>query len=63
MKEIVNISDFTRFHGLVFSVVAKYGLQREAKDEDLLSGDEWNDPVCKNMLMDKIARFFDTHIK
>ena len=63
MKEISEVSDYTRFHTRVFCVVAKYGLQLEAKKEELLSGDEWNDPERKNILVDRIERFFDKHIK
>ena len=63
MKEISKGPDFTRFHTRAFCVVAKYGLQLEAKKEGLLSGDEWNDPPSKNILLNRIERFFDTHIQ
>jgi len=63
IKEISEVSDFTRFHTRVFYVVAKYGLQLEAKEEELLYGDEWNDPALKNILLGRIERFFDKHIK
>ena len=63
MKEILGVSDFTRFHTRVFYVVAKYGLQQEAKKEGLLSGDEWSDPTSKDLLMEKVEQFFDRHIK
>ena len=63
LKEIKSCKDFTKLHGRTFCVVAKYGLQLEAKKEYLLSGDEWNDISCKNLLVDRIERFFDKHIK
>ncbi len=63
LNEILEISGFTRFHTRVFYVIAKYGLQLEAKKEELFSGGEWSDPACKDMLMDRIERFFDKHIK
>ncbi len=63
INEILEVADFTRFYTRVFYVVAKYGLQLEAKKEELFSGGEWNDPACKDMLVDKIERFFDKHIK
>jgi len=47
LKEIFEISDFTRFHTRAFYVIAKYGFQLKAKEEGLFSGDEWNSPACK----------------
>ena len=44
LKEIYEIKDFTRFHTRAFSVIAKYGLQLNAKKEELFSGDEWSNP-------------------
>ena len=62
LKEINNCSDFTRFQGRVFCVIAKYGMQLEAKKEGLLSGDEWSNPAYKDILMEKVIHFFDKHI-
>ncbi len=63
LKEVNNVSDFTRFQTRVFCVIAKYGMQLEAKKEGLLTGDEWIDPDCVGLLVKKIELFFDTHIK
>lgn len=63
LKEINRKVDFTGFHSRVFCVIAKYGLQLSAKEEELLSGDEWTNPECKDILMKKVIRFFDKHIK
>jgi len=41
LKEISEISDFTRLQTRAFCVIAKYGLQLDAKKEKLFSGDEW----------------------
>ena len=54
LKEICEIIDFTRFHTRVFCVIAKYGLQLEAKEEELLSGDEWSNPECKDVLVKRV---------
>ena len=40
-QQISEISDFTRFQTRAFCVIAKYGLQLDAKKEELFSGDEW----------------------
>jgi len=63
LKEIKDNTDFTKFQSRVFCVVVKYGLQVEAKEEGLLSGDEWSDPASKDMLMKKVTQFLDKHIK
>ena len=63
IKEITKISDFTRFHTRVFYVIAKYGFQLEAKEEGLLSGEEWSNPASKDILMKKVIKFLDRHIK
>ena len=63
LKEIYEINDFNRFHTRVFCVIAKYGLQLNAKIENLLSGDEWSNPACKEMLIKRVELFLDKHIK
>ena len=63
LKEIKDNMDFTKFQSRVFCVVAKYGLQLEAKKENLLSGDEWSNPAFKDILMKRVTQFLDTHVK
>ena len=63
LKEISDISDFTRFQTRAFCVIAKYGLQLDAKKEELFSGDEWSKPVCREMLEKRVELFLDKHIK
>lgn len=62
LKEITAFSDYSRFFTRVFCVFAKYGLLSTARQEELLSGDEWNDPDCKDFLLQKIKGFLDKHI-
>lgn len=62
LKEIESVSDFTKVRTQVFCVIANYGLQLEAKEEELLSGDEWNYPTFKDSLIERVKRFFDKHI-
>ena len=63
LNEISDNLDFTRFNTRVYYVIAKYGLQLEAKEEALFSGDEWNNPACKDILVKKVERFLDMHIR
>ena len=63
LKEISEVSDFTRFHTRVFCVIAKYGFQLEAKEEGLLTGDEWSNLDCRDELIKRVKQFLDKHIK
>ena len=63
LKEINKKSDFTGFHSRVFCVIAKYGFQLEAKEEELLSGDEWSNPACKDLLVKRVEQFLDNHLR
>ena len=63
LNEIREILDFTSFHTGVFCVIAKYGLQLEAKEEELLTGDEWSNPTCKDSLVKRVELFLDKHIR
>lgn len=63
LKEISEISDFTRFQTRAFCVIAKYGLQLDAKKEELFSGDEWSNPACRETLVKRVELFLDKHIK
>jgi len=63
LKEISEISDFTLFKTRVFCVIAKYGLQLDAKREEIFSGDEWSKPDSIKILIKKIEQFLDRHIK
>lgn len=62
LKEINEITDFTKFQDHIFCVIAKYGLQLEAKGENLLSGDEWCNPAFKEVLLKKVEQFLDAYI-
>ena len=63
LKEISEVTNFSLFHRRVFCVIAKYGMQLEAKEEGLLSGDEWSNPACNDVLVKRVEQFFDKHIR
>jgi len=63
LNEINDNADFTQFQGHIFCVIAKNGLQLEAKKENLLSGDEWSNLAFKEILLKKVEQFLDAHIK
>ena len=63
LNEISEVANFTLFQSRVFYVIAKYGLLLEAKEEGLLTGDEWSNPASEDILMKRVIKFFDKHIK
>ena len=63
LNEICEITDFSKFYTSAFCMVAKYGLQQEAEEEDLLSGDEWSNPMCREILIKKVEKFLNKYIR
>ena len=63
LNEIRDNSDFNTFHRRAFCVITKHGFQLETKEEGLLIGDEWSNPACKDVLVKKVERFLDKHIR
>ena len=51
LDEINMITDFSKFYRNVFSIIAKYGLQLETKEEELFSGDEWSNYTYRDFLI------------
>lgn len=62
LSEINENTDFSKFSRNVFCIMAKYGLQLEAKEEELLSGDEWSNPACREILIKRVGQFLIKHI-
>ncbi len=63
LNEINEKTDFTKFQGRVFCVLAKYGLQLEAKKEDFFSGAEWSNSESREALIKQVKQFLDKHIR
>ena len=55
--------DFGDFYRHAYYVIAKLGLQRKAKEEQLFSTDDWSDPQYKDYLIKKLKVFLIRHIK
>ena len=62
LNEICENSDFSKFYRSVFCVIAKYGLQLEAKEGELFSGDEWSNPACREILIKRVEQFLIKYI-
>ena len=60
LNEIREVTDFNRFHTDVFCVIANYGFQMEAKEDELFSGDEWSNPACKDVLIKRVEQFLNS---
>jgi len=63
LNEICDITDFTKFYTHIYYILAKYGLQLNAKEDQLFSGDEWSNPACKEFLIRRVEQFLNKHIK
>lgn len=62
LNEIIEINDFSKFYRKVFCVFANYGFLLNAKREDFLSGDEWSNPDCREVLVKRVKQFLIKHI-
>jgi len=62
LYEICSVSDFNKFYDKIFCVFLKYGLGLTAKEEIFFSGDEWSNPDCRDVLIERIKQFLDKHI-
>ena len=63
LNEIYDISDFSSFYRRTYYIVAKYGLQLKAKEEEFFSGDEWRNPARRDALVKRIEQFLNKYIK
>ena len=63
LNEISYISDFTNFYRRTYYIVAKYGLQLKAKEEELFSGDKWRNPALRVVLIKRVEQFLHKYIK
>lgn len=63
LNEICDITDFTKFYTHTYYIVAKYGLQLEAKEDGLFSGDDWRNPARREVLIKKVEQFLNMYIK
>ena len=62
LNEINEVIDFSKFYTRVFCVFAKYGLLLDAKEEDFLSGVEWSNPACREILIKRVKQFLIKNI-
>jgi len=48
--KVCNVPSYSDFRSNTFCAVAHLGLQLKAKEEDLLDGEDWYNPECKDKL-------------
>ena len=63
LDDICSMENFSDFHLHAYYVIAKLGLQRKAKKEELFEGKEWSNPQYKDVLIEKLKMFLIRHIK
>ena len=63
LNEIRNIPQFSNFYLHTYYVIAKLGLQRKAKVEEIFETADWNNVKCRDVLFERIKSFLIRHIK
>ena len=63
LGEFNNKKDFQDFRRSAFCAIAKFGLQLDAKQEDLFNPEEWSNLDKKEDLIKKVEKFLVKHIK
>ena len=63
LNEIIDVKYHYEFRRRAFCVIAKLGLQMDAKRENLFLFEEWSNPERKEDLIRRIEKFLVKHIK
>jgi len=63
IDEISKVQNFNNFYQTSFYQIAKFGLQLDARKENLFASDHWSDPQCKDELIENIRKFLTKHLK
>ena len=63
LDEICETSNFNNLLSTTFYVLAKFWLHIKAEKENLFSGEEWSDPNCRDVIIEKIKAFLIKHIR
>lgn len=63
MEEFIKKKDFRDFSRSAFCVIAKFGLQLDAKQENLFNSEEWSNPERKEDLIRRIEKFLVKNIR
>ena len=63
LNEIHNIPKYGNFKRGVYYVIAKLGLQRKAKVEELFDIADWNIIKYRDAILERIKRFLIKYIK
>ncbi len=62
LNEIIDVKYHYEFKRRVFCVIAKFGLQMDAKRENLFLSEEWSNPERKEDLIRRIEKFLIKYI-
>ena len=63
LNEIRDIPQHSNFYLSTYYVVAKLGLQREAKAEGLFDTADWNNVDCRDAIFERIKGFLIKNIR
>ncbi len=63
MDEFIHKKDLRDFSRSAFCAIAKFGLQLDAKREDLFNSEEWSNLECKDELIKKVRKFLVKYLR
>jgi len=63
MDEFIDKKDFRDFSRSAFCAIAKFGLQLDAKQENLFNSEEWSNSERKEDLIRRVEKFLVKHIR
>ena len=63
IKELRNTPPNANFHLQSFVMIQKIGQLKKAEKAKLFDNEDWNDPDLREVLIQKVERFLDTHVK
>ena len=63
MDEFIHKKDYKDFSRSAFCAIAKFGLQLDAKQENLFDSEEWSNPERRVDLIRRIESFLVKHIR
>ncbi len=63
MPIICNVPDYNTFYNNTFCVIANLGLQLKAKEEKLFDAEDWSNPQCRDILIERTRKFLIKHIR
>ncbi len=63
LDKIIKVRDFNELKRETYVVLAHLWLHKKAEEKNLFKLQEWSNPECRDVLIEKIKSFLIEHIK